>query len=256
MEETMRAEIITIGDELLIGQVVDTNSAYMAERLNEWGIELYQITSVHDNREHILQAVDDALRHADVVITTGGLGPTKDDITKKVLCEYFGTQLVESEDVKQHVLTLYKDRPQVLNRLTATQWMVPETAEILENEIGSAPLMVFHRDEKLLISLPGVPREMEHAMTVKIGPYLQRLDGRTEIVHRMLYTEGIPESSLALLIEDWENQLPETMHLAYLPKPERRRICLRLSGYGVSAEEVDAEFKKIFPIIKDYLCNS
>ena len=143
MEETMRAEIITIGDELLIGQVVDTNSAWMAERLNEQGIELYQITSVHDNREHIIAALDEAFGRADIVLTTGGLGPTADDITKHVLCDYFHTHLIEDPRVREHIHQLYANRPDVLNRLTATQWLVPEKAEILENRVGSAPLMGF-----------------------------------------------------------------------------------------------------------------
>lgn len=258
----MKAEIITIGDELLIGQVVDTNSAYMAQRLNEWGIELYQITSVHDDAEHIRTAVDDALRHADIVFTTGGLGPTKDDITKTVLCEYFGTKLVESEDVKQHILTLYKDRPQVLNRLTATQWLVPESAEILKNEIGSAPIMVFETKgekadsgRKILISLPGVPREMERAMTGVVKTKIESLALEVErIVHKNLYVEGIPESALAIEIEDWELALPKQIKLAYLPKPEERRICLRLSGYGATEAEVEAEMSKLRTILEHVAC--
>ena len=122
----MRAEIITIGDELLIGQVVDTNSAWMAEKLNEQGIELYQITSVHDDRNHIIAALDEAFSRVDIVLTTGGLGPTKDDITKHVLCEYFGTHHIEDATVRAHIKELYRDRPDVLNRLTETQWLVPE----------------------------------------------------------------------------------------------------------------------------------
>ena len=147
----MRAEIITIGDELLIGQVVDTNSAWMAERLNEQGIELFQITSVHDERAHIIAALDEAFSRAELVLTTGGLGPTKDDITKQVLCDYFHTRLVEDEQVRLHIQRLYADRPDVLNRLTATQWQVPENATILENRVGSAPLMVFRKDDKKLV---------------------------------------------------------------------------------------------------------
>ena len=180
----MRAEIITIGDELLIGQVVDTNSAWMAQRLNEVGIELHQITSVHDNREHILSALDEAFSRADIVLTTGGLGPTKDDITKHVLCEYFGTTLVEDARVRARVCELYKECPDVLNRLTATQWMVPQSAEILPNRVGSAPIMVFRKEvektskfviqnPKLLIAMPGVPHEMKIAMTEQVLPYLQ-----------------------------------------------------------------------------------
>ena len=144
----MRAEIITIGDELLIGQVVDTNSAWMAELLNEVWISLHQITSVHDDREHILKALDEAFSRADIVLTTGGLGPTKDDITKHVMCEYFGTSLVEDSHVRAHVHELYKDRPEALNRLTATQWLVPESATILPNRVGSAPIMVFENEVK------------------------------------------------------------------------------------------------------------
>ena len=141
----MKAEIITIGDELLFGQVVDTNSAWMAQRLNEVGIELYQITSVHDDRQHILTAIEEAFSRADIVLTTGGLGPTKDDITKHVMCEYYHTTLVEDPRVREHIHILYQERPDVLNRLTATQWMVPASATILPNRVGSAPIMVFEK---------------------------------------------------------------------------------------------------------------
>ena len=173
----MIASIITIGDELLIGQVVDTNSAWIAERLNEAGIELYQITSVHDDREHILKALDEAFSRADIVLTTGGLGPTKDDITKHVMCEYFGTTLVEDSRVREHIHELYKERPDVLNRLTATQWLVPENAKILTNRVGSAPIMLFQKEidyqPKTLIAMPGVPHEMKIAMTEQVMPFLE-----------------------------------------------------------------------------------
>ena len=234
----MRAEIITIGDELLIGQVVDTNSAWMAERLNENGIELYQITSVHDDRAHIIAALDEAFGRADIVLTTGGLGPTKDDITKHVLCEYFGTHLVEDARVRAHIHELYKERPDVLNRLTATQWLVPECAEILPNRVGSAPLMIFHKDNKLLASMPGVPYEMEIAMKEQILPYIQQSafsNQPTAILHRTLQVTGIPESSLAILLEEFENEMPSDLHLAYLPKDGIIR--LRLSSYGGMTKE-------------------
>ena len=181
----MKAEIITIGDELLIGQVVDTNSAWMAERLNEAGIELYQITSVHDDREHILKALDEAFSRTDIVLTTGGLGPTKDDITKHVMCEYFGTSLVEDPHVRAHIHELYKERPEVLNRLTATQWLVPASATILPNRVGSAPIMVFEyevegerlkvrgEEKKMLNAKPGVPHEMKITMTEQVLPFLR-----------------------------------------------------------------------------------
>ena len=293
----MRAEIITIGDELLIGQVVDTNSAWMAQRLNEVGIELYQITSVHDDREHILKALDEAFSHADIVLTTGGLGPTKDDITKHVMCEYFGTQLVEDPHVRAHVYELYKDRPEVLNRLTATQWLVPESATILPNRAGSAPIMVFEYKSKVesqklkvneiseavstysqhstfdiqypkyLIAMPGVPHEMKIAMTEQVLPYLQSkvkspmskvcdsqhltLDIR-QIIHKTILVHGIPESKLAILIEDWENALPAYIHLAYLPKDGIIR--LRLSSYGeATEEELQSHMDTLLPLISDYL---
>ena len=267
----MRAEIITIGDELLIGQVVDTNSAWMAERLNEVGISLHQITSVHDNREHILTALDEAFSRADLVFTTGGLGPTKDDITKHVMCEYFGTSLVEDSHVRAHVHELYKDRPEALNRLTATQWLVPESATILPNRVGSAPIMVFENEvkgerlkvkgegqnSKFLIALPGVPHEMKIAMTEQVLPFIRlKVKGERretmDIVHKTILVHGIPESKLAILIEDWENTLPSSIHLAYLPKDGIIR--LRLSTYGEATEdELQSHIDTLLPLISDYL---
>ena len=275
----MRAEIITIGDELLIGQVVDTNSAWMAQRLNEVGISLYQITSVHDDREHILKALDEAFSRADIVLTTGGLGPTKDDITKHIMCEYFGTTLVEDPQVRAHIHDLYKDRPEALNRLTATQWLVPQTATILTNRVGSAPIMVFQKNTsetsrtvrtsstegtKFLIAMPGVPHEMKIAMTEQVLPYLattseadlQRSDllstAQRSIIHRTILASGIPESKLAILIEDWENALPSSIHLAYLPKDGIIR--LRLSSYGEATEaEIQSHIDTLLPLISDYL---
>ena len=251
----MRAEIITIGDELLIGQVVDTNSAWMAEKLNEQGIELYQITSVHDDREHIIHALNEAFSRTDIVLTTGGLGPTKDDITKHVLCEYFNTHLVEDAHVRAHIEALYQDRQDVLNRLTATQWLVPECAEILENRVGSAPLMIFHKGEKLLASMPGVPYEMKIAMEEQILPYIfktQNANHQSQILHRTLQVSGIPESSLAILLEDYENHMPSSLHLAYLPKDGIIR--LRLSSYGeISEVEMQQWYNELKHLTADYL---
>ena len=246
----MRAEIITIGDELLIGQVVDTNSAWMAQKLNEQGIELYQITSVHDDRNHIIAALNEAFSRADIVLTTGGLGPTKDDITKHVLCDYFGTHLIEDARVRAHIHDLYKDRPDVLNRLTATQWLVPETAEILPNRVGSAPLMIFHKEDKLLACMPGVPYEMQIAMEEQILPYIGRTTAT--ILHKTLQVTGIAESSLAILLEDFENMMPDTLHLAYLPKDGIIR--LRLSSYGeLTEKEIEHYFEELKQLVRDYL---
>ena len=246
----MRAEIITIGDELLIGQVVDTNSAWMAQQLNEQGIELYQITSVHDDRNHIIAALNEAFSRSDIVLTTGGLGPTKDDITKHVLCDYFGTHLIEDARVRAHIHDLYKDRPDVLNRLTATQWLVPETAEILPNRVGSAPLMIFHKEDKLLACMPGVPYEMQIAMEEQILPYIGRTTAT--ILHKTLQVTGIAESSLAILLEDFENTMPDTLHLAYLPKDGIIR--LRLSSYGaLTKKEMEHYFEELKQLVRDYL---
>ncbi len=250
----MRAEIITIGDELLIGQVVDTNSAWMAERLNEIGIELYQITSVHDQREHIIAALDEAFSRADIVLTTGGLGPTNDDITKHVLCDYFDTHLIEDQRVRAHIMELYRERPDVLNRLTATQWLVPQNAEILENRVGSAPLMVFHHGSQLLASMPGVPYEMKIAMTEQILPYISHQLSAVshQIIHRTLQVTGIPESSLAILLENYEASMPADLHLAYLPKDGIIR--LRLSSYGeLAEEEMNRWFEELKVLVADYL---
>ena len=251
----MRAEIITIGDELLIGQVVDTNSAWMAQKLNEQGIELYQITSVHDDRNHIIAALNEAFSRADIVLTTGGLGPTKDDITKHVLCDYFGTHLIEDARVRAHIHDLYKDRPDVLNRLTATQWLVPETAEILPNRVGSAPLMIFHKEDKLLACMPGVPYEMKIAMEEQILPYIHlsiHPFTHSSIIHKTLQVTGIAESSLAILLEDFENMMPNTLHLAYLPKDGIIR--LRLSSYGeLTEKEIEHYFEELKQLVRDYL---
>ena len=285
----MKAEIITIGDELLIGQVVDTNSAWMAQRLNEAGISLHQVTSVHDDRQHILRALDEAFSRVDIVLTTGGLGPTKDDITKHVLCEYFHTTLIEDPIVREHIHTLYKERPDVLNRLTATQWLVPESATILTNRVGSAPIMVLPlshsaasdtqypiggtpsdiqypiggtpsdsaASRKFLISMPGVPYEMQVAMTEQVMPYIEAIrrlgdKARGQVIHRTILLAGIPESTLAIRIEPWEDALPGTMHLAYLPKDGTIR--LRLSTYGeATAEEIDAQIAALLPLISDYV---
>ncbi len=250
----MQAVIITIGDELLIGQVVDTNSAYIASQLNRYGIEVIEDVSIHDEAHQIKEALDEALRKSSIVLLTGGLGPTKDDITKRVLCDYFHTSLVESEEVKSHIYTLYQDRQDVLNRLTATQWQVPANATILPNRVGSAPLMIWMQGGKCIASMPGVPYEMQIALDEQVLPFIAShlLDQQVEqITHRTLLVHGMPESALAIRIETWENSLPHGMHLAYLPKDGIIR--LRLSGYGVPTKRVDEEINKLLPLIKQYV---
>ncbi|MCM1034533.1 MAG: CinA family nicotinamide mononucleotide deamidase-related protein [Paludibacter sp.] len=258
----MQAEIITIGDELLIGQVVDTNSAWMAQQLNAIGIEVKQVTSVHDEATHIQTALQEALTRADIVLLTGGLGPTKDDITKATLCRFFNTALVENTDVRKHIHQLYQNRPDVLNQLTATQWLVPEAAQIIENTVGSAPVMLFHtgtpEHPQTVISMPGVPYEMQYAMEHHLLPLLQE-QADMHIVHRTLQVYGIPESALALQIAAWEDALPPYLHLAYLPKDGIIR--LRLSGKAYASttgkhtleQEMEQQLQALFPLIADHL---
>lgn len=255
MEKTKLAEIITIGDELLIGQVIDTNSAFIAQSLGEHGIEVQSIVSVHDEREQILAALRQATENADLVLLTGGLGPTKDDITKRVLCEFFDTDLVDDNTVRQHIHDLYASRPAILNKLTETQWQVPRNCTVLENSVGSAPIMLWQNagaNNTVVVSMPGVPYEMEIAMRDKVLPYLESIGfskGR-QIIHRNVLVYGVPESTLALRIGQWEDALPPTMHLAYLPKDGIVR--LRLSSYGEhTAAEVESEEKTLLSLLGD-----
>ncbi len=252
----MTAEIITIGDELLIGQVIDTNSAWMATRLNMWGISVVQITSVHDDAAQIREALTAATQRADIVLCTGGLGPTKDDITKQTFCDFFHTHLIEDEAVKAHIHRLYAARPDVLNRLTATQWLVPANCTVIPNHVGSAPIMMWEVRERLIISLPGVPFEMQYAMEHEVGDMLRGLAGDgSAIIHRTILVTGIPESTLAIRIAEWEDALPAHLHLAYLPKDGIIR--LRLSGSSTHREELEAEMEAqiaaLIPLVSDYL---
>lgn len=261
----MKAEIIAIGDELLIGQVIDTNSSYMESRLNELGIEVLQSTCIHDEQQQIISALNDALKRSEIVLITGGLGPTKDDITKQTLCTFFHTSLVEDKSVHRHIEALYKDRPTVLNALTATQWLVPKACTVIPNEVGSAPVMWFNAgtadNPKIVISMPGVPYEMQFAMEHHILPLLHSFDRQQHhIIHHTLLVCGIAESALALRIADWENALPHYMHLAYLPKDGLIR--LRLTGITPASanhtrqeleDEMQQQIAALLPLVRDYL---
>lgn len=221
-------EIITIGDELLIGQVIDSNSAFMGQELNKIGLQVSQISSIPDNAEHIIQAIEQAFERASILLMTGGLGPTKDDITKQTLCAFFHCDLVFNSDVLQNIHHLFSDRPHVLNPLTEQQAFVPEAATIIQNKRGTAPITWFEQNGKILVSMPGVPSEMKWALTEEILPRLKSHLKTPVIVHKTILVYGIPESALAIRISKWENQLPEYIHLAYLPSPGMIR--LRLSG--------------------------
>lgn len=249
----MKAEIITIGDEILIGQIVDTNSAWMGQQLNLLGIEVYQVTSVHDNRDHILKAISEAEQNADLVLITGGLGPTKDDITKKCLCEYFDTELVYHSEVFEHVQSLLSSRNVVINQLNRDQALLPENCTILHNSAGTASGMWFERNGTIFVSMPGVPFEMEAIMTEEVFPRLVGLGITQSIVHKTVLTIGLPESMLAEKIEKWEDALPDFIKLAYLPSPMMVR--LRLSGYGTDESaitaEIDRQVKTLLTIIPE-----
>ena len=225
----VKVEIITIGDEILIGQIVDTNSAWMATELNKAGFELAQITSVHDEADHITESLNMALKRADVVFFTGGIGPTNDDITKQTLSAYFGSKLVFNELVLENINRLFITRPNfVMNELTRAQAMVPENCTVIQNPVGTAPVTWFEKDGKVIVSMPGVPYEMKHAMSSEIIPRLQAHFNTPVILHKTVQVYGYPESTLALKIADWENELPEFISLAYLPNSGI--IKLRLSG--------------------------
>jgi len=225
----VKVEIITIGDEILIGQIVDTNSAWMATELNRSGFELAQISSVHDDVDHIVQSLDLALQRADIVLFTGGIGPTNDDITKQTLCKYFGSKLIFDQSVFQNIEKLFVNRPNyAMNELTRSQAMVPENSIVIQNVVGTAPIIWFEKGKKVVISMPGVPYEMKRAMSFEIIPRLQKQFQTPVLLHKTVQVYGYAESALALKIADWEKKLPANISLAYLPNSGI--IKLRLSG--------------------------
>lgn len=235
----MKAEIITIGDEILIGQIVDTNSAWMAEQLNLNGIEVYQITSVHDEHSHIMRAFADAESRADLVLITGGLGPTKDDITKKALCDYFNCAMHLDEATLEHVINLLSKRNVAINQLNRDQALVPALATVLHNANGTAPGMWFERNDTIFVAMPGVPYEMMGIMEDEVLPRLRNNGKVRSIYHQTVLVYGIPESMLAERIESWETALPPYIKLAYLPN--QLMIRLRLSAYGNNMDTLKQE---------------
>ena len=249
----MKSTIITIGDEILIGQILDTNSRYISQALNTLGVVVAERTSIGDNREQIIQTLDRALTSSDIVIITGGLGPTKDDITKHTLTQYFGSELYYNEQIGEAVRTLLAKRGIEFNDLNRGQAMVPRCCTVLNNAHGTAPGMWFERDGKVVISLPGVPFEMVHLMEDEVLPRLREQFTLKSIVHRTMITAGIAESILAQRIAQWEEALPSVLHLAYLPAPNVVR--LRLSAYEVEKEEatklIDTQFELLRAIIPE-----
>ncbi len=226
----MQAEIITIGDELLIGQTVDTNSAWMGDRLHRVGVEVHQIRSIRDRPESIVSALDSIHPNTKLVFITGGLGPTRDDKTKATLAAYFGTSLEFKPDVFEHIEALFRSFGRDLSRLNLDQAVLPINCELLKNDVGTASGMKFKKGEVYYIAMPGVPYEMKHIMEARVLPWIGLEIQDTHIVHRTLYTQGVPESELANRISGFEDALPKDVSLAYLPSPGKVR--LRLSAMG------------------------
>ncbi|MDR2809657.1 MAG: CinA family nicotinamide mononucleotide deamidase-related protein [Tannerellaceae bacterium] len=232
----MDVEIITIGDELLIGQVVDTNSVWMAKELEKEGFRVTWKTAVGDVDTHISEAIDAAMKRAKVVLLTGGIGPTKDDITRNTLCRYFDSGLHFSEEVYQNILQMFHCSGREMNALTRLQAMVPDKCTVVRNRAGTAPCMWFDRDGRVLVSMPGVPHEMQWLMTNEIIPRLTQVFGRDAYIrHHTVWVTGYSESALALTLESFEAELPPFVKLAYLP--QAGLIRLRLSACTGSDEK-------------------
>jgi len=239
----MKATIITIGDEILIGQIIDTNSGFIAKSLDRIGVEVTEMISISDDKKHILDTFLQLQNKVDVVIVTGGLGPTKDDVTKKTFCEYFDDELVVNPEVLAHVTQLIEGhfkRP--ITQMNKDQALVPSTCTILHNQVGTAPGMWMKKENTVFISLPGVPYEMKYLVEEEIIPKIVREYKRPYIIHKTILTYGQGESLVAERIENWENNLPDFIKLAYLPNPGRVR--LRLTARGTNKEELEAAIEE------------
>jgi nicotinamide-nucleotide amidase len=250
------ATIITIGDELLIGQVIDTNSAFIAQELNKIGISVKQRVSIADEEEAIFTALDNAFIHSNIILITGGLGPTSDDITKPTLCKYFGGKMTMHQPTLQHVTYLFEQvfkRPMIERNVQ--QAMVPDVCTVLKNEVGTAPAMLFKKNNTICIAMPGVPFEMKWIMQNHVINIISNTFNSGFIFHQTLLTAGIGESFLAELIKDWESNLPKSIKLAYLPKFGMVR--LRLTIIGTDKENVQKilkeEFEKLKIVVNEYL---
>lgn len=252
----MKATIITIGDEILIGQIVDTNSGYIAKALDRIGIETKEMISISDNKEHILDTFVALQNTVDLVVITGGLGPTKDDITKKTFCDYFEDELVVDQEVLAHVTQLIEGfYKRTITQINKDQALVPSKCTVLHNQVGTAPGMWMKKENTVFISLPGVPFEMKYLVDNQIIPKVVREYKRPYILHKTILTYGQGESMVAERIEQWENNLPDFIKLAYLPAPGRVR--LRLTARGVDKEKLEAgieeNIKSLDAIIHDII---
>ncbi len=249
------AEIITIGDELLIGQTVDTNSAWMGAELSLAGIRVNRITSISDNREEIIRVLDESLSRADIILVTGGLGPTSDDITKETLCGYFGGKMVLSEEVLKDITDRLRRRNFPMNDNNRRQAMVPDNCTVLRNATGTAPGMLFKRGEKAVISMPGVPHEMKYIMNEHVLPLLSQKVTGSVIIHKNIMTFGTFEALLAERLGTFEKELPGRIKLAYLPAQGIIKLRLTAAGdnYSEIRELVDLQVKNLYGIIPDVI---
>jgi len=252
----MKASIITIGDEILIGQIVDTNSSYIAKALDKIGIATNEMLSISDDKNHILRTLQYVQNQFNVVVVTGGLGPTKDDITKKTFCEYFNDTLIEDPDVLSHVKEIiegFYKRP--ITQLNKDQALVPSKCKVLFNKMGTAPGMLIAHEDTIFVSLPGVPYEMKYLVDNEVIPYLVSKFKRPYIVHKTLMTYGRGESLIAEQIEEWEENLPKFIKLAYLPSPGKVRLRLTARGENelILKETIDQEVDKLKEIIGDII---
>jgi nicotinamide-nucleotide amidase len=239
--KTVYAEIITVGDEILYGQIVDTNSAWMGAELTKIGIRVKQITSVSDEANHIVEALDNARSRADIILITGGLGPTKDDLTKNVLADYFHTELKLDEQSLADVTELFKSRGYALTELNRQQAFLPASCTPVRNVLGTAPGMWFEDEGKVFVSMPGVPFEMKRMMEDTVLPQLKAYFKTPHIIHRVIQTVGIPESMLAEKLDEWETSLPPHIRLAYLP--HLGGVRLRLTGTSENAAQLEIELE-------------
>lgn len=251
----IQAEIITIGDEILYGQITDTNTQWISSELDKIGIRTIRKSSVGDSEKAILEIFEESSKRAELVIVTGGLGPTKDDITKKTFCKYFNTELVINPQALADVTAFFKLRGRELSNLNKGQGEIPANATFIQNTMGTAPGMWFEQGEVVYISMPGVPFEMKGMMTLTLLPKLQEYFKTPSIFHKVIRTVGIGESYLAEMIEMWEDALPKHIKLAYLPSVGN--VKLRLTGFGEDLKtletQVEEQFQKILPTIQEYV---
>ncbi|OJU56470.1 MAG: damage-inducible protein CinA [Bacteroidales bacterium 45-6] len=246
----MKVALITIGDEILIGQIVDTNSAWMAHKLTLAGFEVREKISIGDDASQIRNTIDEAFKRVDVVLTTGGLGPTKDDITKKTLCDYYGTELVFSDEVLDNIKGIVSD-PAKINELTRNQAFVPKDCTVIQNKVGTAPVTWFEREGKILVSMPGVPLEMQWVMEAEVIPRLQAHYKQEAYLFKVFLVSGYTESALAIHLTEFENNLPADFGLAYLPSPGIMKLRLFVQG-----EQRQPEFVRQVELLEKKLGNA